>query len=143
MEVGDWISIGPGKYYYENPCGKALYDFDLENGYKIEEKKYCGEKWWYKIWMYDDGVKNQYVWIRGIDINRKISVPRFIEGFTREFKKGAYGYDKPCGSTVDYLKHDGNKFEIKDKVYRCGCWWYKVYVGPWSKYVWFKESDIL
>ncbi len=143
-EVGNWISIGSGKYYYDNPCGRALYGFDFENGFRIEEKKYCEEKWWYKIWMYDDdGVKNQYVWIRGIDINSKINAPLFTEGSTREFKKGAYGYDKPCGTTIDYLKYDGNKFEIKDKVYRCGSWWYKVYVGPWSKYVWFKESDIL
>lgn len=141
--VGDWISIGPNVYYYKEPCGSKLYDFDYVNGYKLEDKKYCNNIWWYKIYMEDDDGIIGYAWIRGTDINGKISGPKYSIGSTKAFKKGANAYLTICGSVYDTLKYDGNEFKIIDRAYRCNTWWYKVYVGAWQKNVWFKEADIL
>lgn len=90
----------------------------------------------------DNGINNEFVWIRENDINRQISQP--LAGLQSEhyFKKGSYAYEKPCGNIIDTIKYDGNKFKIIDRLYRCNTWWYKVYVGPWQKDVWFKEEAI-
>jgi len=141
--VGNWISIGPSVYYYQEPCGSKLYQFDFINGYKLEDKKFCDNLWWYKIYMEDDDGITGYAWIRGIDINGTISSPNYSIGSTKTFKKGANAYLTICGSVYDTLKYDGNKFAIIDRAYRCNTWWYKVYVDVWKKNVWFKEADIL
>jgi hypothetical protein len=140
---GDWISIGPNVNYYEEPCGRSLHKFDYVNGYQLKEKKYCDQKWWYSIWMEDEnGTNNQTVWIRGIDFNGNIQAPKYNKGSTKTFKKGAEAYSTICGSVVNTIKNDGNKFKIFDMAYRCSTWWYKVYVEVWKKNVWFKEDSI-
>jgi hypothetical protein len=143
-EKGAWISIGPSVYYYDDACGSSRYLFDYENGYQIYEKKYCGEKWWYKTWMQDqDGDYDKFVWIRGIDINKQVNQPLGAIGSEHYFRKGANGYDNPCKKAVQTIQYDGNKFTIKDRIYRCNTWWYKVNVSVWNRDVWFMESDMI
>jgi len=90
----------------------------------------------------DNGYYNQFCWVRENDINKQVSQPIAGISSTHYFKKSAQAYDKPCNTIINTIQYDGNSFFISDRLYRCFSWWYKVYVDPWNRYVWFKEEAI-